>query len=155
MQFKDFISEQGIIFAPSVSSKKRALEILSETLAFQDNNLNKNKVLDALLAREKLGSTALGNGIAIPHSRMSELDNIYASILKLEEGIEYDANDGHPVNFLFSLIVPENANDEHLQLLGSLAELLDNEQLREAIQKSTNSSELFQLLTQDTKHLAA
>ncbi len=155
MQFKDFISEQGIIFSPSVSSKKRALEILSETLAFQDSNLSKSKVLDALLAREKLGSTALGNGIAIPHSRMPELDNIYASILKLEEGVEYEANDDLPVNFLFSLIVPEDANDEHLQILGSLAELLDNEQLREAIHKSTNSSELFQLLIQDPKHLAA
>ena len=155
MQFKDFISEKGIIFSPSVSSKKRALEILSETLAFQDSNLNKSKVLDALLAREKLGSTALGNGIAIPHSRMPELDNIYASVLKLEEGIEYEASDDQPVNFLFSLIVPEDANDEHLQILGSLAELLDNEQIREAIHKSTNSSELFQLLTQDPKHLAA
>ncbi len=155
MQFKDFISEKGIIFSPSVSSKKRALEILSETLAFQDGNLSKSKVLDALLAREKLGSTALGNGIAIPHSRMPELDNIYASILKLEEGVEYEASDDLPVNFLFSLIVPEDANDEHLQILGSLAELLDNEQIREAIHKSTNSSELFQLLTQDPKHLAA
>ena len=96
MQIKDFVSEQGIVFSPSVSSKKRALEILSETLAFQDNNLSKNKVLDALLAREKLGSTALGNGIAIPHSRMQNLDNIYVAILKLEEGIEYEANDDLP-----------------------------------------------------------
>ena len=155
MLIKDFISEQGIVFSPSVSSKKRALEILSETLAYQDDTLSKNKVLDALLAREKLGSTALGNGIAIPHSRMQDLDNIYVAILKLEEGIEYDASDDLPVTFLFSMIVPEDANDEHLQLLASIAELLDNEQLREAIQESSNSSKLYQLLAQDPKHLAA
>ncbi|MEM7400744.1 MAG: PTS sugar transporter subunit IIA [Pseudomonadota bacterium] len=155
MLIKDFISEQGIVFSPSVSSKKRALEILSETLAYQNDTLNKNKVLDALLAREKLGSTALGNGIAIPHSRMQDLDNIYVAILKLEEGIEYDASDDLPVTFLFSMIVPEDANDEHLELLASIAELLDNEQLRESIQESSNSSKLYQLLVQDPKHLAA
>ncbi len=155
MQIKDFISEEGIVFSTSVSSKKRALEILSETLTYQAQDLNKNKVLDALLAREKLGSTGLGNGIAIPHSRMPELDNIYVSILKLEEGIEYEASDELPVTFLFSLIVPEDANDEHLQLLASLAELLDNEKLRESIQKCSNASELYQTLTQDPKNLAA
>jgi len=155
MQIKDFISEEGIVFSPSVSSKKRALEILSETLTYQAQDLSKNKVLDALLAREKLGSTGLGNGIAIPHSRIPELDKIYVSILKLEEGIEYEASDEQPVTFLFSLIVPEDANDEHLQLLASLAELLDSEKLRESIQKCSNAHELYQTLTQDPKHLAA
>ena len=67
MLLKDHISEEGIVFAPSLSSKKRALEILSETLAQQSDELSKNKILDALLAREKLGSTGLGRGIAIPH----------------------------------------------------------------------------------------
>ena len=157
MQIKDFISEQGIVFSPSVSSKKRALEILSETVAHQDPNLNKNKILDALLAREKLGSTGLGNGIAIPHCRLEELENIYVSILKLEEGVEYEASDEHDVNFLFCLIVPEaeDANEDHLQLLASLAELLDDEQLRQSIQESSNATELYQILIQDPKHLAA
>ena len=155
MQIKDFISEQGIVFSPSVSSKKRALEILSEAIAHQDTNVNKNKVLDALLAREKLGSTGLGNGIAIPHCRLEELDNIFVSILKLEEGVDFEASDEHLVNFLFCLIVPEDADEDHLQLLAGLAELLDNEQLRKSIQESNNASELYQILTQDPKHLAA
>ncbi len=155
MQIKDFISEEGIVFSPSVRSKKRALEILSETLTYQAPDLNKNKVLDALLAREKLGSTGLGNGIAIPHSRMPNLDNIYVSILKLEEGIDYEASDELPVTFLFSLIVPEDANDEHLQLLAGLAELLDNEKLRQSIRECSSTIELYQILTQDPKHLAA
>ena len=155
MQIKDFISEQGIIFSPSVSSKKRALEVLSETIAHQDSNLNKNKVLDALLAREKLGSTGLGNGIAIPHCRIEGLQNIYVSVLKLDEGIDYEASDDHEVNFLFCLVVPEDANDDHLQLLASIAELLNNEILQKPIQECSNSTELYQILTQDPKHLAS
>lgn len=155
MQIKDFISEQGIIFSPSVSSKKRALEVLSETIAHQDSNLNKNKVLDALLAREKLGSTGLGNGIAIPHCRIDGLQNIYVSVLKLDEGIDYEASDDHLVNFLFCLVVPEDANEDHLELLASLAELLDSKPLRQSIQECNNATELYQILTHDPKHLAA
>lgn len=155
MQIKDFISEEGIVFSPSVTSKKAALEILSASLAYQDNNLGKNKVLDALLAREKLGSTGLGEGIAIPHCRMQEIENINVAMLKLKEGVEYEANDDKPVFFLFGLVVPEDANDDHLQLLASLAELLDNDQIRNFIQKSSSARELYQALTQDPKHLAA
>ena len=155
MQIKDFISEKGIVFSPSVSSKKAALEILSDTLAYQESNLSKNKVLDALLAREKLGSTGLGEGIAIPHCRLQDLENINVTMLKLEEGVEYEASDDKPVFFLFCLVVPEDANEEHLELLASLAELLDNEQLRNSIQKCSNARELYQILTQDPKHLAA
>jgi len=155
MQIKDFISEEGIVFTPSVTSKKAALEILSETLTYQDICLNKSKVLDALLAREKLGSTGLGEGIAIPHCRMEELDGIHVTMLKLEEGVEYEASDDKPVFFLFCLVVPEDANEEHLELLASLAELLDNEQLRKSIQKCSNARELYQILIQDPKNLAA
>lgn len=155
MQIKDFISEEGMVFTPTVTSKKAALEVLSDTLAHQDSNISKNKVLDALLAREKLGSTSLGDGIAIPHCRMQELENIYVAILKLEEGVEYEASDDKPVYFLFCLVVPEDANEEHLELLASLAELLDNESLRNSIQKSSNAKELYQLLSQDPKNLAA
>ena len=155
MQIKDFISEEGMVFSPSVTSKKAALEMLSDTLAYRDTNLSKSKVFDALLAREKLGSTSLGEGIAIPHCRMPEIENINVTMLKLEEGVEYEASDDKPVFFLFCLVVPEDSNDDHLELLASLAELLDNKQLRNSIQKSSNARELYQMLTQDPKHLAA
>ncbi|MFK7815520.1 MAG: PTS sugar transporter subunit IIA [Gammaproteobacteria bacterium] len=155
MQIKDFISEEGMVFTPSVSSKKAALELLSESLAHQDSSLSKSKVFDALLAREKLGSTGLGEGVAIPHCRIQEIETINVTILKLEEGVEYEASDDKPVFFLFCLVVPEDANDSHLQLLANLAEVLDSKQLRNSIQKSHNAKELYQILTQDPKHLAA
>jgi len=155
MQIKDYISEEGMVFSPSVTSKKAALELLSDTLSHLCSNISKNKVLDALLAREKLGSTGLGDGIAIPHCRMQELDSIYVAMLKLEEGVEYEASDDKPVYYLFCLVVPEDANEDHLELLASLAELLDNETLRNSIQKSSNAKELYQILSQDPKNLAA
>ena len=155
MRLKDSISEEWVVLTPSVSSKKRALEILSELLAKQHPRLTKNKILDALLSREKLGSTGLGNGIAIPHCRINELDNVYTAMLKLEEGVEFEAPDNLPVTFLFCMIVPEDAADNYLKLLANLSKLLDNEHIRKSIEKCKNAKCLCQLLCQRPKHLAA
>lgn len=155
MHLKDYISEEGIVFTPSVSSKKRALEILSETLAQQNKDLNQNKILDALLAREKLGSTGLGKGIAIPHCRMEELESIHIAMLKLSEGIEFESSDDMAVTFLFCMVVPENADNDHLQLLANLAELLDNEHVRQSIEQCSDAKCIYQLLCQNPKNLAA
>lgn len=155
MLLKDYISEKGVIFATSVSSKKRALELLSESLAQQHPDLTKNKVLDALLAREKLGSTGLGKGIAIPHCRLEEIDNIYVAMLKLDEGVEFESTDSLAVNFLLCMVVPENAADEQLQLLSGLAKLLGNDQVRHSIEKCSDTKCLYNLLCQDPEHLVS
>ena len=155
MYLKDTVSEEGIVFTNSVSSKKRALEILSETLAQQHTSLTKSKVLDALLAREKLGSTGLGKGVAIPHCRIKDLDKIYVAMLKLDEGVDFEASDDEPVIFLFCMVVPEDSDDDHLQLLSNLAELLDNETVRQSIKNCEDATCLYQLICQHPKHLAA
>ena len=155
MLLKDYISEKGVIFAASVSSKKRALELLSESLAKQNPGLTKNKVLDALLAREKLGSTGLGKGIAIPHCRLAEIENIYAAMLKLDKGVEFESTDGLAVKFLFCMVVPENAADEQLQLLSSLAKLLANDEVRQSIEKCSHAKCLYNLLCQNSGHLVS
>lgn len=155
MLLKDYISEDGIVFSPSVSSKKRALEILSETLAQQNEELNNKKILDALLAREKLGSTALGKGIAIPHCRLEKLDRIYTAMLKLDEGLDFESNDNVEVTFLFCMIVPDNEDNDHLQLLANLAELLDNENIRSSIIQCGDAKCIYHLLCQNPKNLAA
>lgn len=153
MRLKDYISEKGIVFIHSISSKKRAFEVLSESLAQQHPNLTKNKFLDALLAREKLGSTALGKGVAIPHCRMAELEKIHAAILKLEKGIEFEATDDLPVTFLFCMAVPEEATDDQLRTLADLAKLLDNEHVRQSIAKCEDAKCLYQLLCQNPELL--
>ena len=155
MHLKDFISEEGIIFTTTVSSKKSALEILSETITDQDTSLNKKKILDALLAREKLGSTGLGKGIAIPHCRLEELSNIHVAMLKLDEGIEFESTDDIPVTFLFCMIVPDNADNNHLQLVASLAELLNNKHVRQSIARCNDAKCIYQILCQNPNNLAA
>ena len=154
MHLKDYISKKGIIFAPSVNSKKRALDILSESLAEQCG-LSKNNLLDALLAREKLGSTGLGKGVAIPHCRIEGLEEIYVAMLKLEEGVDFDAADDTLVTFLFCIVVPEDENDAHLKLLASLAEILDNEHIRESIGHCDDVDCLYRILCEIPKNIAA
>ena len=111
--------------------------------------------MDALLAREKLGSTGLGKGVAIPHCRIKELDKIYVAMLKLEDGVDFEASDEAPVTFLFCMVVPDDAEDDHLKLLANLAELLDNDTVRQSIEKCEDSRCIYQLLCQHPKHLAA
>ena len=154
MLLKDYISEEGIIFASTVSSKKRALELLSEILAKQDSGLTKSKVLNALLAREKLGCTGLGKGIAIPHCRLAGIENTYVAMLKLKEGVEFESNDGLPVKFLFCMVVPEQAAEDQLQLLAGLAKLLNNDKIRQSIEKCYHAQCLYELLCQDPEGLA-
>lgn len=154
MLLKDYISEEGIIFASAVSSKKRALELLSETLAKQASGLTKSKVLNALLAREKLGCTGLGKGIAIPHCRLAGIDNIHVAMLKLKEGVEFESSDDLPVKFLFCMVVPEQAAEDQLQLLAGLATLLNNNKVRQSIEKCYHAECLYELLCQDPRGLA-
>lgn len=155
MLLKDYISEKGVIFATSVSSKKRALELLSESLAKQHPDLTKNKVLDALLSREKLGSTGLGKGVAIPHCRLAEIENIHVAMLKLDKGVDFESADGLAVNYLFCMVVPENAADEQLHLLSGLAKLLRNDQVRRSIENCSDAKCLYNLLCQDPEHLVS
>ena len=154
MELADILVSEAVAATQSVSSKKRLLlEIAEQAEAL--SGLSKQKVFEALQERELLGATGMGKGIAVPHARMADVDRVIGFFTRLEEGIDFDASDNPPVTFLFSMVVPEDTNDDHLQLLASLAELLDNDQLRKSIQDSSNSKELFKLLTQDPKHLAA
>jgi len=155
MPLKDYISEEGIIFAASVSSKKRALELLSEALAKQHSSLTKSRILNALLAREKLGCTGLGKGVAIPHCRLADIKNIHVAMLKLNEGVEFESSDGLEVRFFFCMVIPEKAADDQLRLVASLAKLLDNDQVRQSIDECNHARSLYELLCQDPEELDA
>ena len=102
-----------------------------------------------------LGSTGLGRGIAIPHCRLEELDKIYVAMLKLEEGVDFESTDEKAVTFLFCMVVPDNSDNDHLQLLANLAELLDNENVRSSIEQCNDAKCIHQILCQNPKNLAA
>ncbi len=125
-----------------------ALEELSKLLAGADSSINYIEVFDCLVAREKLGSTGLGNGIAIPHGRLKGGKKTIAAFIQLQHGINFDAIDGHPVDILFALLVPEDSTYEHLKTLSHLAEMFNNAEIIEQLRSEINVDRIHKTLTE-------
>lgn len=147
MNIADLLSVDRVDCHGDATSKKRALEILSERLAAAVPGLTAGEIFDSLLARERLGSTGLGHGIAIPHGRLAGVDRAIAAFLKLREGIDYDAPDDQPVDLLFALIVPEACTDEHLQILATLAEMFGHEETVASLRRCESAEVLLELFS--------
>ena len=128
-------------------SKKHILEILSELLASAENDLTAGEIFDSLVSRERLGSTALGNGVALPHGRVPGIDASIAAFLRLSQGVEFDAPDGVPVTLVLGLLVPEEASEQHLEELSAIAKLLSRPAMREALAQAASSSALYEALS--------
>ncbi len=132
---------QQVLVNVSATSKKRAFEeagLLFEGL----HGLSRALVTDSLFARERLGSTGLGHGVAIPHGRIKGLKSPMAAVLRLESPIGFDAPDEQPVGLLIFLLVPEAATQKHLEILSEIAELLSDSGLREKI-KTTDDAQVL------------
>ncbi len=141
-----FISPEAVINLEALSSKKRALEQLAALLVDVNPELKRDEVFDALMERERLGSTALGKGVAIPHSRLPGLTRASIAMIKLDQGIDFDAPDNQPVDVLVALIVPDESNEEHLRILAGLAELLSDEAFLARLRASHDGGALKALL---------
>jgi PTS system nitrogen regulatory IIA component len=127
------------------SSKKRVFE--QAGLLFENNQgIARVKVFDSLFARERLGSTGLGEGIAIPHGRIKGLKEAVAAFVRLDEPVAFDAPDGKPVNLLLFLLVPEQATQQHLEILSEVAEMLSDRTMRETLLTATDPQALHQAL---------
>lgn len=144
MQLEQILSPDRCFARLDGVSKKRFLTTISERLAERCPQLSSDAVYTALLAREQLGSTGIGNGIAIPHCRVSECDRIIGALITLEEGIDFDANDDQAVDLLFVLIVPMEETDEHLRVLGGLAQLFHQDAFCQALRDTTTDQELYE-----------
>src|SRR5476649_2055861 len=135
---------QNVALDLDVSSKKRVFEHAG--LLFENNqNVARSQVFDSLFAREKLGSTGLGQGIAIPHGRIRGLKEARGAFARLHSAIPFDAPDGKPVSQVFVLLVPEQATDLHLQLLSELAQMFSERTFREKLAAATSATELATL----------
>ncbi|MEE4462001.1 PTS IIA-like nitrogen regulatory protein PtsN [Azotobacter chroococcum] len=132
-------------------SKKRALEYIANLVAREMPDLDQQTIFESLIAREKLGSTGFGNGIAIPHCRLPGCPAPISVLLRLEAPIDFDAIDGAPVDLLFVLLVPEAATDEHLQLLRQIASMLDRGEIRERLRQVESSEALYQVVADAQK----
>ncbi|WP_053028276.1 PTS IIA-like nitrogen regulatory protein PtsN, partial [Vibrio cholerae] len=131
--------------AVQCSSKKRALEIISEIAALHTGQ-NATELFECMLSREKMGSTGIGNGIAIPHARMSDSENAVAVLLQCEEPIEFDSIDNRPVDLLFALLVPEDQCKEHLKTLACMAERLNDKQILKQLRNAASDQELYNIM---------
>ena len=127
MKIGEIIRPDRVQFQPDIHSKKRALEEISRLLAAGAPALDADNILGSLTSREKLGSTGLGGGVAIPHGRVRGIDNSVGSFLRIDAGVDYEASDGRKVDLVFGLLVPQNCNEEHLKILAQLAEMFLDE----------------------------
>lgn len=135
---------ENIALDAESTSKKRVFERAG--ILFENQlHVARSEVFDSLFAREKLGSTGLGQGVAIPHGRVKGLRDAAAAFFKLETAIPFDAPDGLPVNLIFVLLVPERATDLHLQILGELAQMFSDKTFREQLQESSDPAFIHQL----------
>jgi PTS system nitrogen regulatory IIA component len=149
------ILEAGSIsIADPASSKKRILEQAARLLAGSAEEPDAEQIFERLLERERLGSTGLAGGVALPHARMPGLEESRGAFLQLANAVEFDALDGNPVDLVFALLVPENANEEHLQLLARLAAMFNEEELRERLRKAGTDEALAILTGKSSTHAA-
>lgn len=145
MQLSEVLSLDCTKSAVQCSSKKRALEIISEIAALHTGQ-NATELFECMLSREKMDSTGIGNGIAIPHARMSDSENAVAVLLQCEEPIEFDSIDNRPVDLLFALLVPEDQCKEHLKTLACMAERLNDKQILKQLRNAASDQELYNIM---------
>lgn len=136
----------NIVLDIDASDKRHVFEEASK-LFETHHKLSRTAVINSLTAREALGSTGLGHGIAIPHGRIKGLREAVGAFLRLKVPIPFDAPDNKPVALIFVLLVPEHATDLHLQILGELAHLFSNKSLRERLLSAQDAAQLHQLIT--------
>ncbi len=147
MEVGNLLSLEQTRCGTRVTSKKRALQLLGELLAADQDSEVAKAVFEGLTLRERLGSTGLGRGVALPHSRSADIDQPRAALLRLETAIDFDAADGQPVDLLFALLVPEHSNDEHLRILSRLAEMFRDQALCNRLRDCGGDADLFQTFT--------
>ena len=147
MLISDLLSPERIRCDVQSSSKKQLLELISEELARHSEAFTKREMFESLCARERLGSTGLGNGVAIPHGRIKGSSHVEASFIRLRKPLAFDAIDGQPVDLLFCIAVPEDCGEDHLKLLAQVAEMFSDTAFLEELRKAEDAGTLMQLLS--------
>ena len=143
MELSDILTPDRCLCKIQGFSKKRLLKTLSTILGESFSNLDENQVFDSMMAREQLGSTGIGNGIAIPHCRVPECNEITGCLITLETYVDYDSTDGNPVDLIFVLIVPEEKEEDHVITLAVLAEKFHDQQFCDSLRNAQSNDELY------------
>ena len=143
----DILTLERTQLGAQCSSKKRVIQHVADFLADKIMDAQSDDIYERLINREKLGSTGIGEGIAIPHSRLSECEDTLGALFVLESPVDFDSIDRSPVDIVFVLLVPAEATEQHLQTLSMLAQKFNQESFRDRLRQATSSNELFQIAT--------
>ncbi|MGM0907100.1 MAG: PTS IIA-like nitrogen regulatory protein PtsN [Pseudomonadota bacterium] len=145
MQLSELLSPDCTKCAVEGASKKRLLETISQIVAPKLSGITRHDIFESLLNRERLGSTGIGLGIAIPHGRLPNANQPVAVLLTLDEPIEFDSIDNQPVDIIFALLVPESEHENHLQTLASVARRMNEKDCTRALRQADSDKALYQL----------
>jgi PTS system nitrogen regulatory IIA component len=147
MKLAEILSGGRVGIGVAVTSKKRALEEIARLLAQGAPSVSQVDILNSLANREKLGSTGLGHGVAIPHGRIGGISGSIGAFVRLKHPVDYETHDGQPVDLVFGLLVPQNATGEHLQHLAAIAEKFSDESFCAKVREAADEAALHGLLT--------
>lgn len=154
MELRDLVVPSSVVAHVRASSKKALLQDIAARSA-QAFDLDQRAVLEALLERERLGSTGLGRGVAAPHARLSGVDRVCGVFYQLERGIAFESPDDAPVDLVFALIAPQDAGAEHLLALAKVSRLLRDRTMTAKLRSCADHAALFAVLTENTVSRAA
>lgn len=154
MELVELITPERVLPDAKASGKKQVLQDLAREAA-RETDVPERKIFDVLLERERLGTTGVGNGIAIPHGRIADMDRIYGLFARFDEPVEFDAIDDQPVDLVFLLLAPEDAGADHLKALARVSRLLRDKTMCEKLRGSTSRDAIYALLTDSTASRAA
>ena len=146
MTISALLSQQSIFVDCDISSKKKLLEFIADAVS-RATDLPKTDLFCKLLDREKLGSTGLGKGFAVPHARMPELDKTATCFVRLNTGVNFEAPDNQLVDMAFAIVIPENVTDEHLQILSALAKIFSQDSVCESIRQASSAEQISDIIT--------
>ena len=146
MYLNSLLDRHAILGSISVNSKRQALQVIAD-LAARQLRLDAGDIHQALLEREKLGSTGVGMGVAVPHAALPGLDSMHGIFIRLETPVNYDSIDDMPVDLIFALLAPEHAGTEHLRALAKVSRVLRQKDLREQLRLIDNPDAIYAVLT--------
>ncbi|CAN5272792.1 PTS IIA-like nitrogen regulatory protein PtsN [soil metagenome] len=145
MTITDLVAPEAITSALKVNSKKQALQELASRAATLTGQ-NDRAIFDVLMQREKLGTTAVGYGVAIPHGKLAKLDRLFGLFARLERPVDFEAMDGQPVDLVFLLLAPEGAGADHLKALARIARLLRDQDVAKKLRASRDAQAIYSVL---------
>ena len=154
MEINDLLVPDGVDADLKATSKKQALQDLARRAA-SVTNLHERAIFDVLMERERLGTTGVGNGIAIPHGKLPNLDRLYGLFARLENAIDFQAIDERPGDLIFVLLAPESAGADHLKALARISRLLRDQAVCDKLRGTDNAEALFAILTESEEDRAA